>query len=62
MKEKPFLHAQKNASERSPQAQQAEIRKPFQEPILTRHETLVQNTHIGSAGVAGAIGGGFAGL
>lgn len=60
MKEKPSSHAQKNASERLGQAFQSEVKKPFQEPLLTKHETLVQNTHVGSGGGPGAIS--FGGL
>lgn len=60
MNEKLVSNAQKKVSEKSRQELLSESKKPFQEPILTRHETLVQNTHISSTGVSGgldAIGG-----
>lgn len=60
MQEKLPSNMQEKVKETPRQEFHLEIKKPFHEPTLTRHETLIQNTHLGSTGVTGTIG--FGGL
>jgi hypothetical protein len=46
----------KRVSEESPQAMKPVVKKPYQEPVLTRHEQLIENTHFELGGATGAVG------
>ena len=56
MKEKNVSAPPKRVSEELPQTMQRVAKKPYQEPVLTRHEQLIKNTHFEGEGVTGAIG------
>jgi hypothetical protein len=56
MKEKNVSAAPKRTSEKTPQVMETVAKKPYLEPILTRHEQLLENTHFGGGGdVSGII-------
>lgn len=55
MKEKNLSAVTKKVNEELPQAKQSAVKKNYQEPVLTRHEQLLDNTLFPGGGATGAL-------
>lgn len=56
MKGKDILTASESGRAKTLEVTQTATKKPYQEPILTKHEQLLENTHFGGSGdVSGII-------
>lgn len=56
MKEKDIVATPERGQPETLHVMQTAAKKPYQEPILTKHEQLLENTHFGGSGdVSGII-------